>query len=67
MTLLFATKKKQNQGEISGKRYILAYSTLCSYLNKLAFENKNPINDSMNLITTQIKKYLWKIQRFHLR
>ena len=33
-----------------------AYSTLCRYLNKIGFQNKNPINDLMNLTTTEIKK-----------
>ena len=50
------------------KRMHLVYSILCSYLSKIDFENKNSINDSMNLTTTQMgKRFIWwKIQRLHL-
>ena len=42
------------------KGYKLVYSTLCRYLNKIGFENKNPINDLMNLTTAQIeKRFIW--------
>ena len=38
------------------KGYKLVYSTLCRYLNKIGFQNKNPINDLMNLTTAQKEK-----------
>ena len=41
------------------KGYKLAYSTLCMYLNKIGFQNKNTINDLMNLTTAQKKKDLF--------
>ena len=42
------------------KGYKLAYSTLCRYLNKIGFQNKNPINDLMNLTTAQKeKRFIW--------
>ena len=44
------------------KGYKLAYSSLCKYLNKIGFQNKNPINDLMNLTTAQKEKWFiwWK-------
>ena len=50
------------------KGYKLAYSTLCRYLNKIGFENKNPINDSMNSTTTQTEKRFirWKNTKISL-
>ena len=41
------------------KGYKLAYSTLWMYLNKIGFQNKNPINDLMNLTTAQKEKDLF--------
>ena len=41
------------------KEYKLAYSTLCRYLNKIGFQNKNPINDLMKLTTAQKEKNLF--------
>ena len=38
------------------KGYKPAYLTLCRYLNKIDFENKNSINDLMNLTTALMKK-----------
>ena len=41
------------------KGYKHAYSSLCRYLNKIGFQNKNPTNDLMNLTTAQKEKKLF--------
>ena len=41
------------------KEYKPAYSTLCRYLNKIDFENKNTNNDLINLTTVQMEKDLY--------
>ena len=46
------------------KGYKLAYSTLCRYLNKIGFQNKNPINYLMNLTTTQKKKKIYLVLKY---
>ena len=41
------------------KGYKPAYLTLCMYLNKIGFENKNTNNDLMNITTAQMEKDLF--------
>ena len=42
----------------------LIYSTLCRYLNKIGFENKNLINNSINLTTAQMEKDLFGEKKY---